>query len=481
MVAEIENFGRNIRFQPLERHVPKNVEDVLAILRANSGRRIRAIGRLHSWSELLRADEVLLDLRHLDDVQIDVRDSRSYVTVGSGCQIKRVIAALDAAGLALPSQGLITEQTVAGAMSTGTHGSGKHSLSHYAVEITVATYDSQTGEPTIKRICEGPELQAARCALGCMGIILSVTLPCLAQYNIEEHIRFHRSLERVLEAERDYVIQQFYLLPHSWTFMAQHRREVKARRSLLSFVFRVYWFFGVDVGLHLVLLLLTQVLRSRSLIRFFYRCVVPLTIVRGWKVVDKSQLVLTMEHELFRHIEIEVFVKRSQLDELLEFVRSVLTYCDGDSSAISVERWGQLKTIDLATALKELGGNYTHHYPICIRKVEPDDTLVSMASASSHDEPYYAVSFINYNRPQQRDQFLRFASLLARATALLYDARPHWGKVCPIDAKLAERLYPKLREFRSICETNDPQGVFRNAWINELIFKRAAVSTTNDH
>lgn len=476
MADDIENFGRNIRFQPLERHLPKTEEDVLAILRANSGRRIRAIGRLHSWSEAPKTEEVLIDLRHLDDVQIEQRDGQNHVTVGAGCQIKRAIADLDAAGLALPSQGLITEQSVAGAISTGTHGSGKHSLSHYAVEITVAIYDSQTGEPTIKKICEGPELQAARCSLGCMGIILSVTLPCQPQYNVEEHFRFYSSLEQVLEAESDYPIQQFLLLPHSWTFMAQHRRVADTGRSLRSYIFRVYWFLGIDLGLHLVLLTLTQVLGSRSLIRFFYRRIVPLAIVRGWKVVDKSQQMLTMEHELFRHIEIEVFSKGSQLGAMLEFLRSILAYCDGDSSAISKETWGQLESINLATSLKEIGGRFTHHYPICIRKVEPDDTLVSMAS--SDDEPYYAVSFINYCRPHHRDEFLLFASLIARSTALLYNARPHWGKVCPIDAELAERLYPNLNEFRTICQANDPDGVFRNTWIDELIFHDESALTT---
>ncbi len=472
MAAETSNFGQNVRFQPFESHFPRTEEDVLAILRSNSGRRIRAVGRLHSWSEVLKADEVLLDLRHLDGVRIEQRDGQSYATVGAGCQIKRAIAALDAAGLALPSQGLITEQTVVGAISTGTHGSGKHSLSHYAVEIRIAIYDSQTGEPTIKKICSGPELQAARCSLGCMGIILSVTLPCQPQYLVEEHFRFYPNLDQALKAEEAFPIQQFFLLPHSWRFMAQHRRIVATHRSLLAPLFHVYWFLGVDIGLHLLLLVMTRFVRSRRLIRFFYRQIVPWTIVRGWKIVDKSQRLLTMEHELFRHIEIEVFVKRSQLGKLMEFVHLVLLYCDGSKPSISDEIWSQLETADLKSRLQELKGRYTHHYPICIRKVQPDDTLISMAS--SDDEPYYAVSFINYNEPSRRAEFLEFTSLLCHATAVLFGARPHWGKVCPLDTESVERLYPKLDEFRRICYSLDPTGVFRNSWVDELVFGRTA-------
>lgn len=470
MTAEIRNFGRNVRFQPFESHLPKTEEDVLAILRANSGRRIRAVGRLHSWSEALKADDVLLDLRYLDSVHIEQRNGESHVTVGAGCQIKRAIAALDAAGLALPSQGLITEQTVVGAISTGTHGSGKHSLSHYAVEIRVAIYDSKTGEPTVKTIRDGPELKAARCALGCMGIILSATLPCQPQYLVEEHFRFYEGLDQVLKSEKDFPIQQFFLLPHNWRFMAQHRRTVATGHSLLAPLYRIYWFLFVDLGLHLILLGMTRVIRSRGLVRFFYRQIVPWTIVRGWKVVDKSQRILTMEHELFRHIEIEVFVKCSRLGKLLEFVQHLLLHCDGRTSAISDEIWSQLAADDLKSRLQALKGRYTHHYPICIRKVLPDDTLLSMAS--SDNEPYYAVSFINYNEPSRRDEFLEFATLLARATALLFGARPHWGKVCPIDIELIEQLYPELPEFRRICSSLDPCGAFRNLWVDELVFRR---------
>ncbi|MFK8182225.1 MAG: FAD-binding protein [Phormidesmis sp.] len=324
MMVRIQNFGRNIHFQPSNHHLPKTGKEVLAILRANQGRGIRTIGRLHSWSETLKTKDVLLDLRHLDSVQIYEKDGQSLVTIGAGCQIKQAINALDTVGLALPTQGLITEQTIAGAISTGTHGSGKHSLSHYVMALTIATYDPQTGKPVIRKICHGTELQAARCSLGCMGVILSVTLPCQPQYLVEEHFRFYGSVEQVLDTEQDFPIQQIFLLPHIWKFMAQHRRTIETRRSLLAPIFHVYWFLVIDLGLHLILLGMTRLIRSRSLIRFFYRQIVPKTILREWKVIDKSQHMLTMEHELFRHIEIEVFVKRSRLGKLLEFVRSLL-------------------------------------------------------------------------------------------------------------------------------------------------------------
>jgi len=119
-------------------------------------------------------------------------------------------------GGTLPSLGLITEQSIAGAVSTGTHGSGKHSLSHYIDEVRAATYDPATGKPVIRVISDGSELRAARCSLGSLGVIVSVGFWCRPQYQIEEHFRRYNGLDEVLAAETDYPLQQFYLIPWLW-------------------------------------------------------------------------------------------------------------------------------------------------------------------------------------------------------------------------------------------------------------------------
>ncbi|MEZ6134963.1 MAG: hypothetical protein R3C53_08650 [Pirellulaceae bacterium] len=64
-----------------------------------------------------------------------------------------------------PQSDFLTEQTIAGAISTGTHGSGRHSLSHYVIGVRVARYDPQTGDAVIVDITDGDELRAARCSL----------------------------------------------------------------------------------------------------------------------------------------------------------------------------------------------------------------------------------------------------------------------------------------------------------------------------
>ena len=87
-----------------------------------------------------------------------------------------------------------------------------------------------------------------------------------------------------------------------------------------------------------------------------------------------------MKHDLFRHIEIEIFVPRSRLEEALGFVRSMLEHFSGDRAAIDAPTRQRLAAAAVFDDLEPCRGTYTHHYPICVRRVLPDDTLVSMAS-----------------------------------------------------------------------------------------------------
>ncbi len=137
----------------------------------------------------------------------------------------------------------------------GNHGSGRHCLSHYISKLRLVSYDS-TGNPGVRVISEADELNAARCSLGAMGIVTEVTIPIRRQYSIEEHFREYDALERVLAAEEEYPIQQFFFLPWKWTYLAQHRRETHAKRSWHAPIYRLFWVLGMDRGLHWIIMAL---------------------------------------------------------------------------------------------------------------------------------------------------------------------------------------------------------------------------------
>lgn len=418
------------------------------------------------------ADDVLLDLRHLNQVTAERRGGKTWIVAGAGCQIKQLLAELDRHDVTLPSLGLITEQTIAGAMSTATHGSGRTSMSNYAEEIRVAIYDPATGQPVIRTISDGSALRAARCSLGAMGVVVSVGFWARAQYNVEEVSRQCNTIDDVLATEAEWPLQQFYLMPWMWKYFTHQRRETSKPRGGWATIYRWYFWLTFDILLHLNLLLLVRVLRSSRAVKFFFRHVTPRTVIQNWIVVDKSQEMLVMEHELFRHIEIEVFVRQSDLVPALDFVTALLKHFDGDPAAFNHPQRLKLEWAHLTAAVEEHRGSYTHHYPICIRRVLPDDTLISMTSGD--DEPRYALSFISYAKPSEREGFVKFAKSLSKSMIALFDARPHWGKFCPLTAAQAARLYPQLAEFRENCAAVDPNGVFRNEWVERTLFADAA-------
>ena len=146
----VSNFGKNVDIEPEFFYTPETEDDVLELLTQHRGKRIRVIGRLHSWSEIAVCDDVILDMRKMNLVRVEQRNGEPWAIIAGGAQVKHIVSELETKhGLTLPSLGLITEQTIAGAAATGTHGSGKHSLSHYIDEARIAGHDPITGEPII--------------------------------------------------------------------------------------------------------------------------------------------------------------------------------------------------------------------------------------------------------------------------------------------------------------------------------------------
>lgn len=463
-MTEIDNFGGNIRFVAARVGRPESESELLDLLQLHVGASVRVIGSLHSWSPIVfGGDALVLELSQLNSVEIR-QDGEDVVTqVGAGCTVKRLLKELKPHGVTLPTVGLIDEQTVAGAISTGTHGSGRHSISHYVRAVRLACYD-ENDKAHIRSVTSADlsQLRAARCGLGMLGAIVSIEFVCRSSYRVEEHMHRHSTLDGVLAQESSYPLQQFFLIPWAWCYYAQHRRETEEATSRLAWLFHLYWFWMVDVLMHLGILGIVRWLRSSRLAKFYFRHVAPSLTVTNWRVVDDSHRMLVMEHELFRHIEIEIFVRQAELAATMQFVETVLQVFGGDQDASLVE----ILSPERQTRLRELQGTYTHAYPICVRRVLPDDTLISMASGS---DVVYAVSFISYARPGDRSAFLQFASFLAESTAELFQARPHWGKVNPLSTWTLRELYLHWPEFAQVCEEFDPNGRFRNHWHQEML------------
>lgn len=470
------NFGGNIQLNPKAIYTPATEQEVLEILDRHHGQRIRCVGRLHSWSRAVECNDVLLDLRHFNQVNPLSDGEELSVSVGAGCQIKHLLLELERRkNWTLPSLGLITEQTVAGAVSTGTHGSGRNSLSHYVVSVRLAHYDSATGKATVTEISSGDALRAARCSLGCLGVILNVKMLCRPCYNVEEAWCEYELLADVIAAEREYPLQQFVLVPWRWTYMSQHRRETDGPKSRTSWLYHWYRYLTIDILMLLVVLLVVRVLRINAIIRLMFLRVIPAFVIRDWHVVSPSSRQLVMENELFRHIELELFVQKSNLESAMSFVRQTLCVADGNDNAIDESFRERVVHSGLEKELHEISGTYCHHFPICVRKVLQDDTLISMASPAGREskaespEAWYAITFTSFSGSSDQDAFEKLGRFLTRAMASLFAARPHWGKLGYLQPDKHRALYPQFDIFQQCCETYDPDGHFQNDWTSEFL------------
>ena len=462
----LRNFGRNVLIEPKLLAVPKDRHEVLAVLEQHRGRNIRVLGSLHSWSEAARPDDVAVSLRHLTDISVvtDAEHRPAYAEIGAGCTIDRVLDYLNRYGYTLPVYGIVGQQTIAGAISTATHGSGRSSMSHYVAAVTLAGYDRLTGAPRIFEWTEGDPLRAGRCGLGCTGVLLSVRMRVEPECQIEERGQWFDRLDDLLAVAADYPRHQFYLMPWSWRWYAQLRREVpdgSARLSgrILAHVLRAFRLVVIDVGLNGAIRAVTARPRSRRLLPWIMRRVLPLVAPSGVRVIDRSRKLLMMRHHLYAHVECELFVPAAHVRHAAAFVEWVLACCGGEPRPLPEDLASDDFGGDVGRDIAPLRGIYWHDYPVTCRCVLRDDTLISMTSGGE-DEMWYAISLLTY----QRDlvPFLKVARLLAVTMSHAYRARPHWGKICPLTGEELAALHPGLQRFRAQCESVDPSHLFVN-------------------
>jgi FAD binding domain/D-arabinono-1,4-lactone oxidase len=467
----LRNFGKNVRFEPAELVRPSDKNAVVVCLERNRGRKIRACGRLHSWSEAAVSHDVVLDLRNLNKVRLEVHaDGSASADIEAGCTIDSVLDYLRAhGGYTLPTCGIVGRQATAGAIATATHGSGRPSLSHYVTSVNVAAYDPESGRARIYQWRDGDELRAARCGLGCTGIVLSIGIAVQPDYLVEEITQWFDSIGDVLERERDYPLQQFYLIPWSWKWYAQHRRaltrESGSTRSATAPLHRLFKLLGVDIALHGVVRLLSR-LGWRVAIRWFYRRAFPLVARPGMRVIDDSRHILMTRHDIYTHVEMELFVVEQHVRHAATYVEWVLRCCGGEVLPMPKPLTDRDFGCDIATEIAALRGSYVHDYLITFRRVLADDSLISMTSGDN-SVPWYAISFITYRGDLA--PFLRMARFMAATMASAFRARPHWGKVCPLRADDIASLYPALSQFREHCARYDQEQTFVNDFARQTL------------
>ena len=222
MVTEVataawSNWAGNVSARPRRVVRPGSVEEVRAAVReaAERGEHVRVAGAGHSFSPLCATDGTLLDLSGLNGIE-RVDPETGDATVLAGTNVWELGAPLLAAGRALANQGDIDRQALAGAVSTGTHGTGRKHGS-FAAAVRALELVTAGGEVvTIDAASPDERRRAAALSLGMLGVITRVTLATVPAYKLREQaipLPFEACLDEFLSMEETRRNAEFWWLP----------------------------------------------------------------------------------------------------------------------------------------------------------------------------------------------------------------------------------------------------------------------------
>jgi L-gulonolactone oxidase len=466
---KIKNFGHNVAFTPRHFYCPQTEAEVLEILNNHKNGQVRVAGGLHAWSRAIISDDAFLDVSGLSQIKLEKDNEGTCVIVGGGTKLETLVKVLAKQNFAIPAMGGIMQQTVGGLASTATHGTGRSSFSHYIQSVRVAAYDAD-GNAKIYEFENGDELLAARTALGCMGVILSLKIPCIPRYWLTESSKVSQTLDEVLAGETEWPLQQTAIIPYSWKFLVFRRKIGEAQSfwgRLRSRLMRVSSYFITEITPHLILKSILLLPWNRTATVQYYKNIMPL-LLRESTVTNQDYKGLTLHtrhHYTFRHVEMEVFIPEHNFKPAFSVVRQITEWFAGITSELDPVLVQDLEKAGLLQEVQAAKGSYTLHYIMFIRKVMPDDSLIGM---TANQKTRYALGFFTYHRNSARQGYWDFTKTMAKILNRLFDARLHWGKHFPLEHQDIARLYPDMEKFKNICQKVDQKGVFQNEYTRKV-------------
>jgi L-gulonolactone oxidase len=165
-------------------HTPSTEAEIVTIIRAAAaaGQCVKVVGACHSSHDIAFTSGHMVSLRNFNRI-LSLGDDT--VTVEAGCTIKTLIQHLDQHQRALLNLGAICEQALAGAISTGTHGTGTKlgSLGDQVVALRILLADGSIVDCDAQN--QSDLFFAARCSLGCLGVLLILTFHTVPQFKLE--------------------------------------------------------------------------------------------------------------------------------------------------------------------------------------------------------------------------------------------------------------------------------------------------------
>jgi FAD-linked oxidoreductase len=424
------NWAGNVSARPRRIVAPASVDELAAVLRgaAEDGLTVKAVGSGHSFTAAAATGGVLVRPDGLTAIR-SIDRAAGTVTAEAGVQLKELNAALAAEGLSLTNMGDIMVQTVAGATSTGTHGTGRDSAS-IAAQITALELVTADGSVLTCSAAEHPDVfAAARIGLGALGVISAITFavePVFLLTAREEPMPFARVTAEFdqLVAENEHF--EFYWFPHTEGCNTKRNNRsqgpaapVPALRGwiddelLSNGVFQAACTLGraVPAAIPGIAKLSSRALSART-------------------YTDIPYKVFTSPRRV-RFVEMEYAVPREAAVEALRELKAM------------VER------SDLRVS-----------FPVEVRVAPADD--IALSTASGRDSAYIAVHM--YRGSRYQEYFTAVEKIMTS-----HGGRPHWGKMHTRDAAYFRDAYPRFTEFTRLRDRLDPERRFANDYLRRVL------------
>lgn len=431
----IQNWSGIVRFTPKNLSTPKTEAALIALVKDchRQKRRIRVIGSGHSFTRLIETDDVLISLDKLQGI-ISVDRNTHQVRVWGGTKIKALGQHLASVGLAQINLGDIDVQSIAGAISTGTHGSGV-TLGSVATQVVGLRLITASGDVIDCSETENRDIfKAAQVSMGMLGIITQVTLQCMPAYTLD-YRWYKQSLQDVL---------------HNLDKLKQHRH------------FEFYWIPHTNTTLVKTMDITDQPAQNKSLFRQFNESVLENLVFWGFSATARqlpgqskhiarimSTLIsnghdVTASHETFATVRM---VKFQEMEYNIPAEYFATCLC----------------AIKAAITRK----NVEVHFPLECRFVAADD--IPLSPSSQRESAYIAVHM--FKGMPYRPYFDLIEDIF-RA----YAGRPHWGKLHTCTTVELRALYPQWDHFIDLRAQLDPDGCFLNDYLRSHIDVIASVN-----
>ncbi|GDY31122.1 L-gulonolactone oxidase [Gandjariella thermophila] len=409
---------------------PRSTEEIAEAVAsaARDGLAVRPRGSGHSFTGVATTSGVAVDLAAWSGV---VAVDGELVTVRAGTPLHRLNAELAALGLALPNLGDIDRQTVAGAISTGTHGTGAR---FGGLATGVHALELVTADGSVLRCAEDerPELfAAARVGLGALGVISTVTLRCVPAFVVRAH-EYPARLDAVLAEFGDLTEREdhveFHWFVHSDRVLVK-RNERLPQGTPARPMHPLRRFYEYEVMENAAFGLVCRLGRAvPRLVPRLNRMCGALLSERAYS--DASYRVFTTPRRV-RFVESEYALPRERLHDVLAELRSAVRVLP-----------------------------HPVIVPVEVRVAAADDIWLS--TAYRRETAYVAVhQFLGMPYREYFDAF--------EAIAAAHGGRPHWGKLHGMDAAGLRERYPRFEDFRRVRAELDPAGVFRNDYLDRVL------------